>query len=71
MGMKSVKEISAIFGVSERTVYRWIEQYPSFPCNRIGNGDYRISASELLTWMRSAPSRAFYIKNRKIDIEMS
>lgn len=44
----SVKDVSRLFNISEKTVYRWI-QSDNLPHYRIG-GQYRFSYSELLEW---------------------
>lgn len=47
----SVKESARILGVSEKTVYRWIQQ-ELVPAYRV-NGQYRFNQSELLEWATS------------------
>jgi len=44
----SVKDVSRLFNISDKTVYRWI-QADNLPHYRIG-GQYRFSYSELLEW---------------------
>lgn len=44
----SVKDVSRLFNISDKTVYRWI-QTDNLPHYRIG-GQYRFSYSELLEW---------------------
>jgi len=67
MGLQTVKEISALLGVTEKTVYRWIYRYPQFPCMRVERGDYRIDFEVLIGWMKSSPSMAGFVKNCRME----
>lgn len=51
----SVRKAAALLGVSENTIYRWIEER-QIPAYRI-NESYRFNHAELLEWANSHPVR--------------
>ncbi|MCE5186395.1 MAG: PTS sugar transporter subunit IIA [Planctomycetaceae bacterium] len=44
----TVRDVAKLFVVSEKTVYRWLDQQ-SLPCYRVNN-QYRFNRAELLEW---------------------
>ncbi|MCK7470163.1 MAG: helix-turn-helix domain-containing protein [Desulfomicrobium escambiense] len=49
----SVREAASRLGVSENTIYRWVEER-GLPAYRV-NESYRFNAAELLEWANSNP----------------
>jgi len=48
--LQSVTQVAENLGVSERTVYRYMDQ--GMPRYRVGSGTFRFDMNEVLDWMR-------------------
>ena len=51
----TVKDVAGLLNISEKTVYRWIDER-KLPGYRL-SGQYRFNRAELLEWVAGKPSR--------------
>lgn len=56
-GFIRINEVADLYGVSRRTIYRWIDQQKLPPLYELGNNSVAFKEAEINHWGKSRPLR--------------